>query len=88
MASHERIPPQNLEAEQSLLGSILIDKDAIVKIADRLQSEDFYRPAHQWIYETIQDLVERHDPIDILSLGNRLEEKGSLSKNNSMKNIS
>lgn len=80
MASNERIPPQNLEAEQSLLGSILIDKDAIVKIADRLQSEDFYRPAHQWIYETIQDLVERHDPIDILSLGNRLEEKGQLTQ--------
>ncbi|OGL70482.1 replicative DNA helicase [Candidatus Uhrbacteria bacterium RIFCSPHIGHO2_02_FULL_47_44] len=80
MATHERIPPQNLEAEQSLLGSLLIDKDAIVKVADRLQGDDFYRPAHQWVYETITDLFERHDPIDILSLGNRLEEKGQLTQ--------
>lgn len=80
MATHERIPPQNLEAEQSLLGSLLIDKDAIVKVADRLQGDDFYRPAHQWVYETITELFERHDPIDILSLGNRLEEKGQLTQ--------
>jgi replicative DNA helicase len=80
MANHDRIPPQNLEAEQSLLGSLLIDKDAIVKVADRLQPDDFYRPAHQWVYETVLDLFERHDPIDILSLGNRMEEKGQLTQ--------
>ncbi len=71
----ERLPPQNIEAEQSLIGCILIDPDAMVRVADRIQTEDFYRPAHQKIYETILELFERHEPIDILSLGNRLEEK-------------
>ena len=77
---HERIPPQNIEAEQSLLGSILIDQDSAVKISDRIQPEDFYKSAHKTIYETISDLIDRHDPIDILSVGNRLEEKNVLAQ--------
>jgi len=80
MANHERIPPQNLEAEQSLLGCLLIDKDSIVKIADSVIPDDFYKPAHQNIFGTILDLFERHDPIDILSVGNRLEERGQLQQ--------
>jgi replicative DNA helicase len=80
MANTARIPPQNLEAEQSLLGCLLIDKDAVVRIADQVNIEDFYREAHGTIYETILDLFERHDPIDILSLGNRLEEKKLLQR--------
>lgn len=78
--AEERVPPQNIEAEQSLLGCLLIDQDAIVRIADRLRSEDFYRDAHQKIYEVIVELFERHDPIDLLALGNRLEEKGLLQR--------
>ncbi len=80
MATHERIPPQNLEAEQSLLGSLLIDKDAMTKIADRSRPEDFYRESHQHIFEAMLQLYERHDPIDILSLGNRLEEQSLLQR--------
>jgi len=80
MATHERIPPQNLEAEQSLLGSLLIDKDAVTKIADRVRPEDFYRESHQHIFEAMLQLYERHEPIDILSLGNRLEEQGLLQR--------
>ncbi|MEK7452177.1 MAG: replicative DNA helicase, partial [Patescibacteria group bacterium] len=80
MVNHERIPPQNLEAEQSLLGCLLIDKDSIVKIADSVVPEDFYKPSHQNIFGTILDLFERHDPIDILSVGNRLEERGQLQQ--------
>ncbi|HAU65742.1 MAG: replicative DNA helicase [Candidatus Uhrbacteria bacterium GW2011_GWF2_39_13] len=80
MALQQRIPPQNLEAEQSLLGSLLIDKEAMIKIADRARAEDFYRESHQKIYEAILQLYERHDPIDILSLGNRLEEQGLLQR--------
>jgi replicative DNA helicase len=76
MGTHERIPPQNLEAEQSLLGSLLIDKDAVTKIADRVRPEDFYRESHQHIFESMLQLYERHEPIDILSLGNRLDEQG------------
>lgn len=80
MAQNERIPPQNLEAEQSLLGSLLIDTNAMIKVADSLTGDDFYRDAHKRIYETMVELFERHDPIDILSLGNRLEEKGVIQQ--------
>lgn len=76
----ERIPPQNLEAEQSLLGSLLIDKDATIKIADRVRPDDFYRDSHKLILEAMLQLYERHEPIDILSLGNRLEEQGILQR--------
>lgn len=74
----QRIPPQNLEAEQSFLGSLLIDKEAMTRVADMVSPEDMYRDAHRVIYDTILDLYERHDPIDILTLGNRLDEKSAL----------
>lgn len=80
MAGQERIPPQNLEAEQSLLGSLLIDKDAMIKIGDRTTPDDFYRDSHRHIFEAMMQLYEHHDPIDILSLGNRLEEQGLLQR--------
>ncbi len=70
----DRLPPQNLEAEQSLLGSLLIDRDAIVKIADLVAPTDFYREAHQKIFEAVLDLFRAREPIDLLSVGNRLEE--------------
>ena len=54
--SLEKMPPQSLEAEESLLGSLLIDKDAIIKIADNVAPEDFYRDAHKQIFEAIKDL--------------------------------
>lgn len=70
-----RMPPQNIEAEQSLLGSLLIDKEAMVKIADLVGPQDFYKSNHGWIFEAMQDLYSKHEPIDILSVTNRLEEK-------------
>ncbi|MBI4276285.1 replicative DNA helicase [Candidatus Uhrbacteria bacterium] len=73
-----KIPPQNIEAEQSLLGSLLIDKDAIIKIADIVHAEDFYKDIHGMIYDAMIDLFSKHDPIDLLSLGNRLTEKNKL----------
>lgn len=79
METH-RIPPQNLEAEKSLLGSLLVDKDAMVRIADKVQPEDFYSDSNRLIFATMLDLYERHDPIDVLALGNRLEEKDILQK--------
>jgi len=74
----EKLPPQNLEAEQSFLGSLLIDKEAIIKIADIVTEHDFYKDRHKIIFETIKELYSRHEPIDILSLTNRLEEKNDL----------
>ena len=76
----QKIPPQNLEAEMSLLGSILIDKDAMIKIADSVDYDDFYKNAHTTIFETASELYNKNEPVDVLTLGNRLEEKGVLEK--------
>lgn len=76
----EKIPPQNLEAEMSLLGSILIDKESFLKIADKVDKDDFYKNIHGEIFETMAELFNRNEPIDVLTLGNRLEEKGILEK--------
>jgi replicative DNA helicase len=73
-----KLPPQNLEAEQSLLGALLIDKDSIIKIADIISDEDFYQTAHGIIYQMILDLFEKKEAIDILSLASRLDEHGKL----------
>ncbi len=76
----EKIPPQNLEAEMSLLGSILLDKDAMLKIADIVDPEDFYKNSHGHIFEIMSELYNKNEPIDVLTLGNRLEEKKLLEK--------
>lgn len=74
----EKLPPQSIEAERSLLGCLLIDKEAIIKVVDFLKPEDFYRPAHQAIYQACLDLFQKAEPIDILSVSNRLAEKNLL----------
>jgi len=73
-----KIPPQNTEAEASLLGAILIDTDAIVKIADIVSPDDFYDERHQRIYEAALLLYERHSPIDVLTLSDQLKGAGLL----------
>ena len=73
-----KIPPQSTEAEASLLGAILIDSDAIVKIADTVSAEDFYDEKHQRIYEAIGVLYEGHNPVDVLTLSNQLKGAGFL----------
>lgn len=78
MAVIERLTPQNIEAEQSFLGCLLLDKDAIIKVADMLAFEDFYLDKHRRIYEAMLDLYRRSEPIDLLSLGNRLQERNEL----------
>ena len=76
----ERIPPQNVEAEQSVLGSLMLDKNAIIKIVDFLQPQDFYRDTHLGIYKAMIGLFERREPVDILSVTSRLRETGDLEK--------
>ncbi len=73
-----RVPPQNMEAEQSLLGALLIDKEALTKIADMITPDDFYKEGHRIIFQAALDLYEHHEPIDALSLTNRLEEKSQI----------
>lgn len=70
-----KLPPQDLEAEQAVLGSLLIDKNAIVRVADVLSPADFYNPAHEKIFGVILELYEKHQPIDIVSLTSRLKEQ-------------
>lgn len=74
----DRMPPQNLEAEQSVIGSLLIDKDAIIKIGDLITPADFYRDVHGIIYEACLTLFNRREPIDILSLSSILDEQKQL----------
>lgn len=78
MDDKTRIPPQNTDAEASLLGAVLIDSDAIVKIADQLQPQDFYDERHQKIYEAIKQLYDKHSPIDVLTLTDQLRNNGLL----------
>ncbi len=77
---HLRVPPHNLEAETSVLGSLMLDKDAIIKIADLIKVGDFYKDDHNLIYEVMLTLYEEREPIDVLSLANKLEEKAQLEK--------
>lgn len=72
------VPPQNTDAEASLLGALLIDSDAIVKIADDVSADDFYDPKNQRIYEAISHLYEKHSPIDVLTLSDQLKASGYL----------
>lgn len=73
-----RQAPQNLEAEASLLGAILIDTDALVKIADIINSDDFFDPRHKHIYGAVVALYEKRSPIDILTLADELKNNGFL----------
>lgn len=74
------MPPQNIEAEVSALGALMLDKDAIFRVMDALAPHDFYKPAHKEIYEAMLDLFSRKDPIDIVSVTGRLREKGKLEE--------
>ena len=75
-----RIPPQNLEAEISVLGSLLIDADAVLKVADALHPEDFYRPDHGTIYEVMLALFERRTPIDLVTVSDELTSRKQLDQ--------
>ncbi len=76
----DKLPPQNIEAEQSLLGCLMLDKNAIIKVADFVGPKDFYRGTHQEIYQVCQELFDKGEPIDLLSVVNRLKEKGLLEE--------
>jgi len=74
------LPPQNAEAEASLLGALLIDSDAVVKIADSINPEDFYDKRHQRIFEAITELYEQRSDIDVLTLADKLKNNGYLDQ--------
>ena len=76
----EKLPPQNIEAEKSLLGCLMLDKNAIIKVGDFLRPKDFYRQNHQQIYQVILELFEKDEPIDLLTVSSRLKEKNLLEE--------
>jgi replicative DNA helicase len=76
--SLDRVPPQNLDAEQGVLGSMLLDRDAIARVVELLRAEDFYRDAHRRIFEAMTDLFERGEPVDLITVTDRLRDKGQL----------
>ncbi|OGY65438.1 MAG: replicative DNA helicase [Candidatus Harrisonbacteria bacterium RIFCSPLOWO2_01_FULL_40_28] len=75
-----KVPPQDIDAEQAVLGGLMIDNNAIIKVADLLSPHDFYNPHHVTIYSAILELFEKHHPTDILNLSSRLKEKEKLQE--------
>jgi replicative DNA helicase len=78
--SELRTPPHSLEAERTVLGALMLDKDAIIKVADMITPEDFYTSAHNLIFEAMISLYEKSDPIDVLSISNKLEEENHIDE--------
>ena len=78
LSSIEKVPPQNLEAEQSTLGSMMLDRAALEKGMEILKAEDFYRPAHQEVYDSLMSLAERDEPVDLITLQEELRKRGKL----------
>lgn len=76
----EKLPPQSIEAEKSILGCLMLDKNTIIKVVDFLLPKDFYKKNHQEIYTAMLEIFERGDPIDLLSVSTRLKEKGMLEE--------
>lgn len=74
----ERLPPHNIEAEQSLLGSLLIDRDAVIKVASYVRSDDFYQTSNGMIYQAIIDLYNRREPTDFVTLTDELTRRERL----------
>ena len=80
LSSVERLPPHNLEAEQSVLGSLLIDRDAIIKVASYVKPEDFYLGANGTIYRAIVELYNRREPTDFITLSDELGRREVLDQ--------
>ena len=78
MGDITRIPPHSVESEQSILGSILLDKDAIITVAETITPSDFYKDAHRIIYESMMALNNKNEPIDMVTLTDELRKRGYL----------
>ena len=76
----DRTPPQNIAAEQSVLGGMLLSKDAIADVVEVLRPDDFYRPAHQTVYDCILDLYGRGEPADAVTVSAELQRRGELMR--------
>ncbi len=76
----DRLPPQDINAEQSVIGSMLLSKDAIADCVEGLRGQDFYRPNHELIYDAILDLYSRGEPADTITVADELSKRGDLQR--------
>ncbi len=76
----QNIPPQNIEAEQSVIGSILLENEALLKAVEVLRPEDFYRESHRQIYQCLLELFERNEPADLITLTENLKKKKKIEE--------
>ena len=79
-ADFERTPPQDLIAEQSVLGGMLLSKDAIADVIEIIRDRDFYRPAHELIYDAVIDLYGRGEPVDAVTVSSELTKRGDIAR--------
>lgn len=77
---YDRTPPHDIQAEQSVLGGMLLSKDAITQVVEIIRSVDFYRPAHQIIYDSIINLFSRGEPVDAISVNAELTKRGEAAR--------
>jgi len=77
--AHRRLPPQNLEAEEAVLGGILLDNAALDRAAEFVQTDDFYRESHRKIFRAMHDLSARNEPADLITLSEALKARGELA---------
>lgn len=75
-----RKPPQDIAAEQSVLGGMMLSKDAIADVVEIVRGHDFYRPAHETIYESIIDLYGRGEPADAVTVSDELTKRGEINR--------
>jgi replicative DNA helicase len=79
-SAFERVPPQDLDAEQSVLGGMLLSKDAIADVVEVLKGHDFYKPAHETIYQAILDVYAKGEPADPITIAAELTKRGEINK--------
>jgi replicative DNA helicase len=80
MDTLQRVPPQNIEAEQSVLGSMLLEKEAILSASEILKGEDFYKESHKKIFEVIMDLYDKNEPVDLITVSEELRKRNALEE--------
>jgi hypothetical protein len=73
-----KLPPQSIEVEQGVLGAILLDQEALIRVLDILHEQDFYQDGHRWIFRVMVDLFEDNAPIDVLTVSERLKKQERL----------
>ncbi len=76
----DRTPPQDMAAEQSVLGSMLLSKDAIADVAEVLHGVDYYRPSHETVHDVVIDLFGRGEPVDMVTVAAELQRRGELAR--------